>query len=71
MNKTYGEIRPPRTLMLRTHVGEAESAEGNKYTLSMSTSASPIIESKVTGKWFVLGWSDILELARAAGIDTP
>ena len=64
-----GEIKPPETLMLRIHVGEAEGPDGSEYELSYSHAGTPIVMSKASGQWFVLPWSDIIDLAREAGID--
>ena len=64
-----GKIYPSKTLFLRENVGTA--AEG-KLKYEMTTiigSNTPLIHSEQTGKWFSLTWPDILNLARAAGID--
>jgi hypothetical protein len=68
---TLGEIHKPQTLFLRVGVGEAKNAEdGHMYEMSTNMSdGAPIIQSKKTGKWFVLPWQDIIVLAVKAGID--
>lgn len=66
----HGKIYPKKTLFLRIHVGEAKDQNKNTYELSTSANnASPIVCSKKTGKWFTLSWTDIMNLARDAGID--
>jgi len=63
-----GEVMPKKTMILRVHAGKA-SAGGFKYEMSNAISGQPIVQSKRTGKWFVLGWEDILSLAVKAGIN--
>lgn len=67
-----GTLHPSRTLMLRVHVGTAESDDGTKYTLSVNAAGyAPIVHSDKTGRWFTLSWQDIVDLAIAKGIDAP
>lgn len=63
-----GEILPPKSMMLRTRVGEASCGD-LKYEMSTGMNGAPIVHSKQAGKWFTLSWKDILELADKAGID--
>ena len=63
-----GEILPPRTMMLRIHVGEAVIGK-LKYEMSTAMAGMPIIRSNKTGKLFTLSWQTILELAVKAGVD--
>lgn len=71
VKKTMGEILPSRTLLFRQHVGEANLGD-DSYEMTASVSDfSPIVRSNQTGKWFTLGWEDILRLAIAAGVDSP
>ncbi len=68
--KQYGKIHPPKTLFFRQAVGTVTDNESNEYdcTLNMG-GVHPIVCSKKTGKWFTLGWDDIVRLAVKAGID--
>jgi len=64
-----GMLYAPETLFLRNDVG---TASGNGQTYEMTTNfgnMAPIIRSRQTGKWFVLPWQEIIELAVKAGID--
>jgi hypothetical protein len=63
-----GTVHTKEKLFLREEVGKA-SQEKRAYEMSTSMSRSPIIRSKQTGKFFTLSWSDIIDLAIAAGID--
>ncbi len=67
-----GEIRSQNTMHLRTEVGRITDDDGNAYELSASAPTSvPLVRSEKTGKWFALGWKDMVRLAVAAGIDKP
>ncbi len=64
-----GTIHPPDTLFFRSFAGTAKSGR-NEYEMSLNVGGSvPIVHSKQTGKWFVLPWEDIIELAIKAGVD--
>lgn len=63
-----GEILPPRSMILRQHIGEASCGD-LKYEMSTGMNGAPIVRSKQTGKWFTISWAKILELADKAGID--
>ena len=66
----YGKIHPPRTMFFRNTVGEMKDDEGNKYECTTNVAGDhPIIQSKQTGKWFILTWTDVVKLAIEAGID--
>lgn len=67
----FGRLLPPKTYILRTQVGEAKDPEsGISYEITHNTmSGEPIVQSSKTGKWFVLSWSEILNMARECGID--
>jgi len=67
-SKSIGEIHKPRTLFLRNHVGEATRGKLS-YKMSTLMIGTPVVQSCQTGQWFTLSWENILELARAAGID--
>jgi hypothetical protein len=68
--KTLGTIHSKDTLMLRVYCGTAKSADEG-YDLTTSTSGNPIVQSKSTGKFFSLGWQEIIGLAIEAGINNP
>ena len=65
-----GKIIEKDTMILRKFIGEAED-EGKKYEICVNMNGSPLIESKQTGKYYSLGWEDILKMAVEAGIDEP
>lgn len=65
-----GRIYPKGTLFLRTHVGTATSDKA-KYDMTISMEGSPTVESKQTGKFYALSWTEIITMAVAAGIDKP
>lgn len=69
--KNFGKILPGRTLILRENVGTiSDKTNGLKYEATVGLPAlTPIIRSEKTGKWFVLSWEDILEMAQKAGVD--
>ena len=63
-----GTIKPSKTMILRAAVGKAE---GDKNVFELSTgigNGSPIVRCEETGKWFLLSWQDIINLAVDAGI---
>ena len=69
MKKTIGKIHE-RPLFLRTEAGEADDGL-NKYELSTNVvGGHPIVWNKTTGLAFTLNWSEIIGLAKKAGIDT-
>ena len=68
--KTIGTMHPAKSLFLREAVGTATLGE-IEYEMTTLMNRSPMIKSKKTGKWFVLSWQAIIELAVMAGIDEP
>ena len=65
-----GEVHGKGSLFMRVYVGEADNGK-EKYVMSTNIhDNSPIIESKQSGKYFTLPWSDIVNIAVDAGIDT-
>ena len=49
---------------------EDRGPSGKSYSLYLSkTSRSPVVHGHSTGKYFMLPWSRIIELAAAAGVD--
>lgn len=64
MSKLY----PSNSMILRFEVGEARGANGS-YELFTLTNQEPLIRSTKTGRYFHLSWSDILQMAEAAGVD--
>lgn len=64
-----GKIYPKDSMFLRIHVGEATEGK-RKYEMSQGVAGGgPLIHSKQTGKWFTIGWKELLHLAIKAGID--
>ncbi|MFV2030810.1 hypothetical protein [Neisseria sp. S1] len=55
-------------LMLRQEVGSGKMGE-KEYAMQLSLEGTPIVESKTTGKKFMLTWDGIVKLAVEAGID--
>ncbi len=52
-------------------VGRHEDPDGGNYLfISDMKTNCPIVKNIKTGKWFILPWCDILQLAQEAGIDT-
>lgn len=48
--------------------------KNGKHEYELTTNAGTralIVRNIKTGKWFVLAWSDIVEMAVEAGINTP
>jgi hypothetical protein len=46
--------------------------DAGSYTLSVLPGGQPVVCSSLTGKYFVLPWTDIIDLAIKAGINaTP
>lgn len=68
---TIGKVMPAETLYLRLAVGVVkDELTGAEYEVSTAIgSMTPIVRSKASGRWFILSWRDITELARIAGID--
>ena len=66
-----GRIYPASSLFLREAGGTAQSDDGIKYELSINPRGEPLIRSEQTGKWFLLSWQEVLDLAIQAGINDP
>ncbi len=65
-----GEIVEKSKFILRVACGTAEDTDnGVKYELSTSIGGNPVVRNAKTGRFFVLSWDDILEMAQEAGID--
>lgn len=67
--KSIGTLHKKGTMFLRQHVGAADGGENSKYEMSLVNMTTPAIESKQTGRHFLLSWEDIINLAVEAGID--
>ena len=66
----FGEVLPKDTLMLLKQIGEATLDNGSKgYGMMIGMSMQPVVVSEATGKYFILTWNDIIDLAVSAGID--
>lgn len=63
-----GRIKPKGSFYLRVHVGKGDQGDKH-YEMSFINGNIPAIESKQTGKFFVLSWNDILDMAVQGGID--
>jgi hypothetical protein len=49
---------------------EKRGPSGKSYNLYLAqVSRSPVVLSRLTGKYFMLPWSRIIELAAGAGVD--
>jgi hypothetical protein len=62
-----GKIYPKGTAFLRQHVGEAES-DHLHFEMSLVNMTTPAVYCHETGKYFVLPWQDILNMAEEAGV---
>lgn len=63
-----GTIHPSGTLFFRSFCGSAKVG-AREYELDTTIDGNPCIRSETTGKYFVVSWKDLLEMAVAAGID--
>lgn len=71
VRETIGQILPVRSLLARIAHGSATQGN-NRYEIAVGwLNGAPMIQSKQTGKWFVLDWQTIVKLAQRAGIDKP
>lgn len=68
MEKQYGKFIENGALLLRKEIGTGHMG-GKEYLMQTTATGNPIIESKATGKRFMLEWQDILNLAIDAGVD--
>jgi hypothetical protein len=65
-----GELKKPGTLLFREAAGDAKDQNGNEYELSTAvTSGTPIVRCLETGVWWIISWTQLLNLAKEAGID--
>lgn len=66
-----GTIREKGAMFLRVSVGTAADEDNNaKYEMSTLAGTSiPCVRSVATGRYFLLTWPEILNLAIDAGID--
>lgn len=64
-----GKLYPKDTLFMSIEAGAASSDERSYALLHCMISGAPIIESKQTGIWWSIKWTELLSLAVAAGID--
>lgn len=58
-------------MLLRISCGDAEDEDGRRYELGTTTSGAPCIRGGTTGKYFVVPWGELIDMAIEAGIDTP
>lgn len=64
-----GTIHPSGSLLLRSSRGDAEAVDGRKYEFSTTLHGQPCIRSEKSGKYFVVSWEELLQMAIDAGID--
>ncbi len=67
METSFGTIKSPMGLYLRTHVGDAEY-QGIKIELSLANNNTPLVLCHTTNKSFMLTWHDIIRMAVNAGL---
>ena len=65
----YGQMLAAKSLILRIYFGEAKDCVGVKYELSTTPGGTPLVKSGKTGKTFSLSWTDVINMAKAAGVD--
>lgn len=65
-----GSLTEANVLLMTVYIGEA-SSDKSKYELLNSVSGFPIIHSKQSGRYWSLGWQDLIRLAVANGVDKP
>lgn len=68
-----GEFVPDKSRLLITKkVGEATDEQGNVFIMKQNVDGALVVESKNTGRTFMLGWRDAIRLAISEGIlDDP
>jgi hypothetical protein len=67
-----GTLHDKNTLFMRGFFGDAEQKNGPTYELSctgLGGPGAPIISNKQTGLIWTIGWAELIQLAKAAGID--
>ena len=69
--KTFGIVTSKQTLFLRQHVGTANDDEQSiEYEMSTNVgNGQPIIRSSKSGRFWTVGWQELVRAAVAAGID--
>lgn len=65
-----GKIYPSSSLIMRTSYGSARSAEHGEFELNTDLGGSPLIRCEKTGKYWAIGWQELLGMAVEAGIAT-
>lgn len=67
-----GTIHPPEALILRQHAGDGVDAPtGNRYSLAVQPGGMPAVQSGQSGRTWTASWDDLVDLAKAAGVDLP
>lgn len=64
-----GTIHPAKALFFRVRVGEAKDEDGREYEMATNIDGKLLVRSGKTGKWWCIGWSELLTLAVEAGVD--
>lgn len=66
---SVGTIHPKGTMLLRQLIGSAKiNDDGLTLDMSLVNFHTPCVESPRTGRFFTLSWSEIIDMAIAAGI---
>lgn len=63
-----GTLHDPHVITMSRPVCVAECA-GDSYQLSVALDKSPMVRSERTGRTWSLSWEELINQARAAGID--
>lgn len=66
---TLGQCFPKKVMFLRKDCGTATEGTDKKYEMNTLMTGEPLIRSSKTGKFFLLSWRDIINLAELCGID--
>lgn len=67
---SLGQLFSKKSMFLRTNCGTAKATDGTVYELTQSVNGSPLVMNKTTGKYWSISWQELIDLAKAAGIDT-
>jgi hypothetical protein len=68
--KIVPSVKSGGPMYLRETVGTAKDPKsGITYEMLLNADMTPMVESDKTGKRFILLWHELIDMARAAGID--
>lgn len=65
----YGRFLDKNVLIIRKDIGSCAEDGVDKYLMQITDIGCPVIENTITQKRFILDWEQIIDLAKAAGID--